>query len=357
MKVLQLIDSLEVGGAERVAVNIANALVSQDAVSHLCATRAEGLLKDSLDTHVEYLFLNKKSTLDVLSIFRLNRYVKLHQIKIIHAHSSSFFLATIIRIFNKNIKVVWHDHYGNSEFLQHRTFKVLKACSVYFNHIFCVNKHLEKWAKLHLKSKNISYLPNFAVKTNLTPETTLHGEIGKRIICLANLREQKDHLTLLKAFKITIEQHKDWTLHLIGKDFNDLYSETVKSFILDNALQKNVFLYGSKPDTFHMLSQATIGVLSSKSEGLPLSLLEYGLARLPVIATQVGECAEVVKNDMGLLVNPKNSIELSQAFLKYIENEALRSADAIRFHEYIQNNFSEKSQIKAIIEIYKKIIK
>lgn len=355
MRVLQLIDSLEVGGAERVALNIANALVSKVEASHLCATRKEGLLKDSLDAKVAYLFLNKQSTLDILSIFRLNRYVKLHQIDIIHAHSSSFFLATIIRFFNKNVKVVWHDHYGNSEFLQHRAFKVLKACSVYFNHIFSVNKHLEQWAKTHLKTKGISYLPNFAVKTNETPETTLHGEKGKRIICLANLREQKDHITLLKAFKSINENHKDWTLHLIGKDFNDTYSETIKSFILDNALQKNVFLYGSKPDTYHILSQGTIGVLASKSEGLPLSLVEYGLAKLPVIATQVGECAEVVKNDMGLLVNPKNSNELSEAFLKYMNNEALRNADAMRYHEHIKNNFSESVQIKTILEIYKKI--
>ena len=49
IKVLQLIDSLQVGGAEVLAVNIANALSKQGLVSHLCATRTEGPLKENIE--------------------------------------------------------------------------------------------------------------------------------------------------------------------------------------------------------------------------------------------------------------------------------------------------------------------
>ena len=60
MKVLQIIDSLKAGGAERMAVNIANVLAKEGHDSHLCVTRKEGLLQQAIDPEVAYLFLNKK---------------------------------------------------------------------------------------------------------------------------------------------------------------------------------------------------------------------------------------------------------------------------------------------------------
>ena len=58
--VIQLIDSLNVGGAEVLAVNIANGLSEQEIDSHLCATRSEGILKKNINSDVGYVFLNRK---------------------------------------------------------------------------------------------------------------------------------------------------------------------------------------------------------------------------------------------------------------------------------------------------------
>lgn len=356
MRVLQLIDSLEVGGAERVAVNLANVLASNIDASYLCATRAEGLLKAAINQKVSYLFLRKKNTFDVKAILKLHTFIKTEKIDIIHAHSSSFFLATLITFLNKHPKIVWHDHYGNSEFLHQRTFKILKMCSKRFAHIFSVNTILQIWAKQNLKTLSVSYLPNFAVKISENKLTTLHGTQGKRMVCLANLRSQKDHITLLQSFKIVLNKHEDWSLHLVGKDFNDSYSKTVKDYIVNEQLTDAVFLYGSKPDTFHILQQATIAVLSSNSEGLPLALLEYGLANLPVVTTSVGECPKLVSHNInGLLVNSKDVLQLSEAILKYIENESLRHTYATRFNAVVQKQFSQEAQLKTIIHIYKTI--
>lgn len=61
--VIQIIDSLNVGGAEVLAVNIANGLSEQKIDSHLCATRNEGALKENLHSDVGYVFLNRKKPL------------------------------------------------------------------------------------------------------------------------------------------------------------------------------------------------------------------------------------------------------------------------------------------------------
>lgn len=354
MRVLQLIDSLHTGGAERVAVNLANVLSTHIEQSYLCTTREEGLLKESLSKDVNYLFLNKKKTIDIKAIKTLKRFVKQEQIQVIHAHSSSYFLATIIKLLYPRLKIVWHDHYGNSEFLNTRPTKIIKHCSRYFSHIFSVNRLLEDWAKTNLKSKAVSYLPNFAVKNESTPVTTLKGNQNKRILHLANLRAQKDHITLLEAFKTVKEKHPDWTLHCIGKDFKDDYSKRVKETIKTLNLEANVFVYGSKPDVSHILKQGTIGVLSSESEGLPIALLEYGLAGLPVVATKVGECETVITNNKnGLLVPPKAPETLSQALLYYIENDTKRGEMALGYSKMISSNYSANAQIINIINRYK----
>ncbi|MBC8643962.1 hypothetical protein H9W95_07615 [Flavobacterium lindanitolerans] len=56
MRVLQLIDSLEAGGAERMAVNYANGLANRIAFSALAVTRKQGILKEQLDKAVLYTF-------------------------------------------------------------------------------------------------------------------------------------------------------------------------------------------------------------------------------------------------------------------------------------------------------------
>lgn len=358
MRVLQLIDSLEAGGAERMAVNIANALSTKTEGSFLCTSRQEGFLKESLLPEVGYLFLDKTKTIDFGAIKRLNRFIKKHSIDIIHAHSTSFFLATIIKLINPKVVIVWHDHYGGSEFLDNRKHGVLKRCSKYFSHIFSVNKLLQIWAEQTLKFKNVSYLPNFAAINKTVGITNLEGTSGKRIVCLANLRTQKDHITLFLAFKDLLKAYPDWTLHCVGKNFMDDYSTRIENKIKELSLEDSVYLYGSKPDVFNILIQSEIGVLSSKSEGLPLALLEYGFAKLAVVATKVGECETVIsQKHNGLLVEASAQQEMTNALIFYIENEDLRQTFATRYNMHIEENYSQNAQIETILKVYKTNIK
>jgi len=354
LKVIQLIDSLNPGGAEMMAVNIANGLADEDVQSHICATRLEGRLKSKIATSVGYLFLNKKHAVDIRALKKLSKYIKENKIGIIHAHSSSYFFAFLIKIRIPKIKIIWHDHYGHSENLIKRSKFPLNLVSTSFNTIISVNKLLEQWAKKFLNSKKGYFLPNFASLDTNTPKITfLKGEEGKRIICLANLRPQKDHLNLLRAFEVIHKQYLDWTLHLVGLDLNDKYSEEIKSFIKMNNLGYSVFLYGSRSDIAHILGQATIGVLASKSEGLPVSLLEYGLAKLPVVITNVGDCNKVVQNKVnGLLVEPANDKKLADAILKLIANSELRMNLGANLYENIHHNFSKDKYMKKLISIY-----
>jgi len=320
LRVIHLIDSLNAGGAEVLAVNIANNLDQENYVSYLCSTRKEGVLKDKLESHVNYLYLNRKKAIDFLAIFRLIKYIKKNEVDIIHAHSSSFFIAYLVKLCYPKVRLFWHDHYGDSEFLYKRDFKVLKLASLKFEAIIAVNEKLKSWSELKLKCKDVYFVSNFAHLETIEKSTKLKGNKGKRIVHLAGFRAQKDHLNLLEAFKIVLLKHNEWTLHLIGKSYDDEYSKSIEKFIKKNNMQNSVFMYGVCSDIKNILSQSDIGVLSSKSEGLPIALLEYGLEKLCVVVTNVGECSTVLNQvNTNFLVEANDSKLFAEGVNKIID--------------------------------------
>lgn len=353
MRVLQLIDSLDLGGAERIAVEYANMLSKHLEASHLCASRFEGELQSTIDAEVHYYFLDRKRTLDFAALKRLGNYVKKEKITIIHAHSTSYFIATLLKIKNPSLIVFWHNHSGASIHLSGFKMRVLRFCSGYFHTIIAVNEDLVVWAKKKLKSKNVVYLPNFIsfTKKTIHTEKTLKGEAGSRIVCLANLRNPKGHLFLIESFMAVQKEVPEATLHLIGKDANDAYSDAIKAFIKQSQLANHVFNYGQVANPDDILAQCDVGVLASSSEGLPMALLEYGRARLAVVVTDVGYCPEVVQ-DYGTFVPYGDVKAMSCALKEYLTQKEKRSEDSHLFRAHIKTNYSETHVRHQIVNLY-----
>ena len=203
-------------------------------------------------------------------------FLKANKVTVLHAHSTSFFTAVLVKLVLPKLQLIWHDHYGKSEFLHERKSLILQISSYFFNGIISVNQHLKKWAESQLNCKKVIYFPNFTPQqsSQTKTETVLLGTAGKRILCLANLRAQKDHFVVLKVAQKMSVSHPDWTFHLVGKDFEDAYSASIRTSIAQMKLEQTVFLYGSRNDSSAIIQQSTIGILTSNSEGLPVSLLE-----------------------------------------------------------------------------------
>ena len=351
--ILQLIDSLDTGGAEVLAVNIANELVNTSYKSHLCSSRKEGILKNNIKKGVPYIFLNKKYKVDLKAILKLRNYIKKNNITIIHAHSSSFFLAFCVKMACPSIAIVWHDHYGISQNLDNRPLLPLKYISFFFKAIISVNEPLKEWATKKLLCKKVYFLNNFPDLNNTTSKTILKGNYGKRIIHLAAFREQKDHFTLIESFFMFSKDNEDWTLHLIGNIVDKDYYKKIVDLINLKELSNKIFIYGACLDILNILKQGSIGVLSSKSEGLPISLLEYGFAKLPVIVTNVGQCSKVITNNKsGFIIEPKNIDVFSEKLNILANSELLKNKFSNYLHDNIKENYSKEAFIKDIITIY-----
>lgn len=352
MRILQLIDSLEAGGAERMAVNYANGLAKQIEFSGLVVSRKEGALVNQVDEGVSYLFLNRKRVIDFKALFNLRNYVKINKVIVVHAHSTSFFLAFLLKLIHPSIKILWHDHYGDSEFLYKRHLLALRLIAPFFSGIIAVNRKLKVWAQKKLHFKNAIYLPNFpAEEKNITEHTILKGIVGKRIVSLANLRIQKDHFLLLEVAKMLKLSHAEWTFHLVGKDFDDAYSKQIQSLIIEHHLEKNVFLYGTKQDIKNILDQSTIAILTSQSEGLPMAILEYGWHKKTVVVTNVGEISSVIQNEKNGFVVPARTEQLFyEAVVKLIENDVLRTDFGNLLYDTVTENYAEDVVIKKYLD-------
>lgn len=353
MRILQLIDSLEAGGAERMAVNYANALVDTLGFSALVATRKEGALLEQIDSKVTYLFLHKKRQLDFGALWRLRSFVLQHSITHIHAHSTSFFIAFLLKMTMPSLKIIRHDHYGNASFLAKRPCKVLQFTAFGFSGVIAVNQQLKDWSEKRLKARNVIYLPNFIplAPKQYTKITCLNGRAGKRIIVLANLRPQKNHFMLLDVAAQMKLSHPDWTFHLVGKDFNDEYSLAIKNKIRALQLENQVFLYGSRTDINCILNQSDIGILTSASEGLPVALLEYGMQPLPVVVTAVGELPNIINNGLnGWLVPSNEGVLFYKVLITLISDPSMRNRMALALQQTVLEGYFSKGVLQKYIQ-------
>ncbi len=348
MRVLQLIDSLNPGGAERMAVNIANSLYEVGVQSHLCATREEGSLKSKLDKKVKYLFIHRTQTLDFSAFLKLYNYIKKNKITHLHAHGTSFLFATLLKMASPSLTLIWHEHKGERIYTKIINSLPLYFCSFFFSAVITVNQALEKWVRTNLSVNQVFFLSNFV--PNFRPEKI--SADNKKIVCLANLRQPKNHALLLKAFKSVHLKHPEWHLQLLGGCYGDLYHKNLQGIVATEQLEGAVTFAGNNKTVAQELSSSGIGVLSSDNEGLPMALLEYGAAGLPVVCTDVGQCSEVV-NNYGKIVPPQNAEALAKALLFYIENEENRIADGLAFSAHISKNYAEAAVIPKLLIIYK----
>ena len=122
---------------------------------------------------------------------------------------------------------------------------------------------------------------------------------------------------------------------------------------------KNLFKFRGKiynADLIREYKSSNIFILPSLYEGQPLTLLEAWAARLPVIATDVGDNKYFVKNEInGYLVPAKNITALSKAILKSLNNVYIQTMGENGF-DFVKNNHTWDIVAKQTYEIYSKTL-
>jgi glycosyltransferase involved in cell wall biosynthesis len=343
--ILQLVDTLGSGGTEKMVVNISNALYSGNHNVIICGTRKLGSYLDFINSNINCVSLNKKSFFDIIAFIKLLKLIKLYKIEILHAHSSSIIWGAIAKLFFPRLKLLWHDHLGSREKDFYRN-KFYILISPLINGIISVNENLQLWAKENsfVSPEKIIVINNFVDSDSILNNNEQF--YSNKIVYLANLMKPKDHHTLIYAINhaLKVNPKLNFELLLIGMDNNDQYSNSLKNIIENFGLEKIVKLLGRVENPESILSKSFIGVISSTSEGLPVSLLEYGQHSLVVLATQVGHCPKVLNNgEFGVLVPPMDYIKMGESICEIFNNRSYFIRKAELFNAHIKNEYSSKS--------------
>jgi glycosyltransferase involved in cell wall biosynthesis len=165
---------------------------------------------------------------------------------------------------------------------------------------------------------------------------------------VGRFEKEKNHIGLLKAFKIFNEKYINSKLQLIGDGSE---RNAIEEFIKTNNLSLKVELLGLKDNVYDYLYNADGFVLPSLFEGIPMTLIEAMGTGLPIIATSVGGVPNMIKNNESGILTSLDENEIAQAMEKVYKDIEFRSKigkNAIKDSE----RFSSKNMALSYVEIY-----
>jgi glycosyltransferase involved in cell wall biosynthesis len=359
IRVLQITDTLESGGAERVAVNFANLLPRDRFASWLCTTRSDGPLAALVGPDVQRIALERRARFDLPPLRRLASMVAEQRIDIMHAHGSSLFVALAASLRAPRTTLIWHVHHLHQR--QEWTPWAYRLVAARTAAVVAVSEQVAEWVRRRMRVPNdrIVYLPNFSINTaDGVAAPALPGQRGTRFVSVANIRPQKDQRTLVEAFARVVRREPAAHLLLVGATTDAAYRALVEADIARLNLQPHVTLLGERDDVPAILRECDIAVLSSATEGFPLSLVEYGQAGLPVVATRVGQCADVLEGgDAGLLVSPGNADQLAAAMLSLWHSRAQRRLLSARLRRRVEARYASPLVIDQLCGLYERLVR
>mgnify|MGYP002146723110 CR=1 FL=1 len=356
--IMHLTDTLDSGGAERMAVNLVNHLPRDRYKVFLCTTRRDGALADAVAEDVRRLRLERRGRFDLNAILRLRNFIAEHNIHVLHAHNTSLFVALAAAAFSERPAVIWHHHTGRFA-LEDRAARIYRLVAQRISGIIVVNQALAEWTtrRLGVPPDRVRYIPNFVSEATTHQPVELPGQQGKRIVCVANLHPDKDHSTLFRAMKLVIAQVPDAHLLLAGEARDANYLKTLTTEMVALGLIHNVTLLGQQNDVPRLLSACDIGVLSSVSEGLPMALLEYGMAGLAVVATEVGQCPEVLDfGKSGFTIPPSDPEKLAAGLVALLNSAERRTEFGQTLHQRVCEKYSSGAVIAEVCRMYEVVL-
>jgi len=172
-----------------------------------------------------------------------------------------------------------------------------------------------------------------------------------RIVGVGRLREPKDPLTLVRALAL-LRGPFQATLVGSGPDEPEVEEEVRRM-----GLAASVLLAGERDDVPELLASSSVFVLSSRSEALPVSVLEAIAAGLPVVATRVGGVPElVVDGETGFLVPPADPAALAAALQRLLDEPELRARLGAAGRVRAEEHFALDSFVESHLDLYRRAL-
>ena len=325
MRILHVITSLQIGGAEKLIVDIVPLLSKRGHVVYvLLFNGIDTFFKEELQKKGFNIIVFGKDIYNVTYIYKLISI--LNQYDVVHTHNTAcqYFVAIASLFVHNKPKLITTEHSTSN---RRRTLHFFKFVDrwIYKKYDAIIAISLKTANNLidHLgKTFNVYTIDN-GIETesyiNAIPlekkDSYLVSRTDFLVTMVAAFRPEKDQVTLIKAFTYLPDEYKLW---LVGEG-ERIY--LCKKMVVELGLSDRVFFWGVRKDVPSILKASDVVVLSSHSEGFGLAAVEGMAAGKPVVASNVPGLSEVV-GGAGVLFEVENSKELA-AIIEKMKNDKI----------------------------------
>ena len=188
------------------------------------------------------------------------------------------------------------------------------------------------------------------------PRSALGILDGEQVVCIvATVRPIKDYETFLRAARLVIDERPRTRFLVIGVEEPD-YAEQMRQLARELKINRQVSWLGPIANPLSILPHVDVAVLSSLSEALSNSLIEYAAAGKPAVATDVGGAREaIVDGETGFIVPPRAAEAMAERIGRLLGDESLRRRMGQAAQRRSTALFSERAVLSEYAELYARL--
>jgi len=368
IKVLHIIASPVIGGAERLLLELSNKIdrTRITIILGLFFDEAYGgsdMWNEASKTGLTVEPIRIKKWYGLMQIIDLIKIIRRHQPDIIHSHGYKTNILGLFLSLVFHIPIVTTFHGWLQENTQDKIIARFSLTLIrYFDRVIAVSQQIKNGLKeLGVSTQRIEVIHNIPVASEPVDSQKIHAmrdELGipeyvKLIGFIGRLEYVKGCHIFLETASIVLKRHPDVYFLVVGDG-------TEKENLIKQAarctLGERIRFTGFRNDVSVMFSLFDLYVLSSLNEGIPLTILEAMSYGVPVVATSVGGVPEVIKDKVnGLLVAPNDPIALANGISESLSNFNESRIRAERAKSLIESEYQVNEWSQKISHIYEEI--
>lgn len=367
MHIIQIVDLLAKGGAQRLILTFAKEIQKHNlklSVISLSSDVDSDFVKAFEELGVRVIVFHFRRLLDLMPIVELFRWIKREKPDVIHTHLTYANVIGGLIGFLCKVPVVTTLHTTGTEprFYGPKTdWAETMALRYVTDYVVACGPSVLNAYNAKLNNRQMQVVPNsisldkveFSDDERISLRKHIMGDLDKvLLISIGRLVPPKGFDLLLEALAAVVEKNSNVFLVIVGDGELDI---ELKNRVKKLNLEKYVSFLGNRDDVSSLLAASDIYVLPSKWEGLPLVILEAMAMGLPIVATDVGDVAWVL-DSTGILVPPFESHAIANGILKMLEKKTSWTIMGQKGRQRVEDMFNSTRRVKDILSIYNNLL-
>jgi glycosyltransferase involved in cell wall biosynthesis len=362
-----VLHSLSVGGAEVLAARLARQLGSAFRFLFVCLDDLGTLGEELQDEAFSVVVLHRQAGLDWRATFRLAQLFRRQRVALVHAHQyTPFFYALTARCLGRRVPILFTEHgrhlpdyprrkriVANRLLLGRRDRVVGVGQAVRQALIANEGIPAQRVAVIYNGIAAGAFAGGSADRGSLRAELDL-GADDLVLIQVARLDYLKDQATAVRTLQHVVAARPEARLILVG---DGPERAKIEAEVRARELTRYVRFLGQRGDVARLLGAADVFLLTSISEGIPLTVIEAMCAGLPVVSTAVGGVGEIViEGQTGWLAPAGDDRRLAEHVLRLAAAPDLRRRMGEEGRDRARAVFSEGQMHAAYVRLYREML-